>query len=271
MLVNGVSASQIDCLDRGLQYGDGLFETLAANDGKPFMWEQHARRLREGCARLGIPMPDSNQLYREVLQESAPTGRCVIKVIVTRGAGGRGYAAPIAAKPNRIVIAFPWPDYRNDRHADGVTAGFCDTRLGANPALAGLKHLNRLEQVLARSECVTRDIDEGIMLDTHGRVVEGVMTNIFLVNGDQLSTPDLSECGIAGVVRSAAIELAPSFGFSVEVKHLMPHDVLQADAVFLTNSIIGYWPVRMLQARIYDVSAIPKAFLTRLKSRVLPN
>jgi 4-amino-4-deoxychorismate lyase len=144
----------------------------------------------------------------------------------------------------------------------------CDARLGLNPTLAGIKHLGRLEQVLARSEWDEPAIAEGLMLDTEGRVVEGTMTNLFLRNGDRLYTPELGACGTAGVVRGLVMDLAEDAGLTLNVTHLFLKDVFDADAAFLTNSVIGFWPVKRLQDRDLEVPAIPPAFSESLLAKV---
>ena len=203
-LINGVAATCIDAHDRGFHYGDGLFETFAVSNGEPAMWDMHMQRLLLGCQRLGFPAPDPTLLRSEALSLCAvpdAPARGVLKIIITRGGGGRGYRAPSPSAVlatggvTRMLALYPWPDYPAAFWSEGVAVRVCATRLGCNPALAGIKHLNRLEQVLARNEWDDASVAEGLMLDPQGSVIEGTMTNLFVVRNGQLLTPDVSQCG----------------------------------------------------------------------------
>lgn len=247
ILVNGSDQSVIDPGDRGLSYGDGVFETIALSAGRALEWEAHLERLGRGCTRLGIPQPDHEVLAGEAARIIPDNGRGVLKVIVTRGTGGRGYRAPAEPRPTRILAVHPWPDYAPACYLEGVAVRLCETRLGRNPALAGIKHLNRLEQVLARSEWADEDIAEGLMLDEQGHVIEGTMSNLFVLSEDRLHTPDLGQCGVAGIIRERVLELAASFGMETRVAPLRLQQVLQAQEAFLSNSLIGIWPIRAIR------------------------
>lgn len=182
MLINGQDSTTLSAQDRGLLYGDGLFETIAIRNGAPLRWERHLQRLMLGCERLGIPCPDVTTLTLESLDLCKGHDRAVLKLIVTRGVGGRGYRAPAQLQPTRILARHPWPDYP-DHARDGVRVRLCDMRLAQQPALAGIKHLNRLEQVLARAEWNDEDIAEGLLFDREDHVIEATMSNLFLVCG----------------------------------------------------------------------------------------
>ncbi len=253
VLVDGVARSQVDALDRGLHYGDGLFETLAVFAGEIRCWEDHWRRLAEGCRRLGFPCPKRDVLEREVRELGNVADRKVIKILLTRGSGPRGYRSPSRVVPRRILIASDWPDYPPRYAREGVRARLCQTRLGHNPTLAGLKHCNRLEQVLARQEWQD-EAEEGLMLDVDGNLVEGTMSNLFLARGRALVTPDLSRCGVAGVTRRRILDQAPGLGIPVEVSEITLERAREAEAMFLCNTLIGLWPVRSFAGREYPVS-----------------
>jgi len=246
MLVDGRETTQIDALDRGLCYGDGLFETLAIVDGRPQLWQQHIERLRSGCRRLDITMPAEELLLQEVTslcrqRQQNDQPRRVAKIILTRGTGGRGYRAGVATS-SRIIALFDWPDYPPTRN-DGISVRWCRTTLGMNPALAGIKHLNRLEQVMARNEWQDESIAEGLMLDTRGRVIEGTMSNLFIVRDQCLLTPRLDQCGVAGIVRRLICEDRLGHGLAITEQDVDKPDVLAADELFVCNSLIGLWPV----------------------------
>ncbi len=243
-LINGQPGHAIDLHDRGLQYGDGLFSTLAVRDGRPQLWEQHIGRLREDCGRLRLAPFDASQLRAEADALCTGIARGVLKILLTRGPGARGYRFDAAAPGTRILTLAPVPEYPVQHYRDGVAIRICTTRLGVNPALAGIKHLNRLEQVLARAEWDDAEIAEGLMRDVHGHIVEGTMSNLFLVRDGALLTPRLDECGVAGVMRATIIAWAQTSGISVMERHVDDGDLGRADEVFLCNSLIGVWPVR---------------------------
>ena len=261
ILVDGVAQPQIDATDRGLHYGDGLFETLAVFDGQARCWEDHWRRLNEGCQRLGLQCPDKALLEREVAEVSGDADRKVVKILLTRGSGPRGYRTPENGATRRILAASDWPDYPQECAREGVRVRLCQTRLGHNPSLAGLKHCNRLEQVLARQEWQD-EAEEGLMLDTDGNVIEGTMSNVFLAYDGTLMTPDLSRCGVAGVTRQRIIDQAPEHGIPVEVAEITLQQVHDAQALFLCNTLIGLWPVRSFEGRDYPLSGLLPALRT---------
>jgi 4-amino-4-deoxychorismate lyase len=254
--INGIAADCVDAADRGLLYGDGLFETMAVHKGRVSSWSRHMSRLLAGCERLGFPAVDTVQLAHEADELLAGTGRGVLKVIVTRGSGGRGYRLPEKVVPRRILQLHPWPDFPPAAREAGVAVRLCATRLCHNPQLAGIKHLNRLEQVLARREWDEPQIGEGLLLDVDGRLVEGTMSNLFLVREQLLLTPDLRRCGVAGIMRSIILEQAERRSLRAEIRALDSADLLAADEVFLCNSLIGIWPVRAVDGRPYHKGAV---------------
>jgi 4-amino-4-deoxychorismate lyase len=265
ILVNGRPAEHISVTDRGLLYGDGLFETLAVDAGRPLLWEAHLQRLLDGCRRLEIPALDTNVLSDEAARLCAGQARAVLKIIVTRGPSARGYTPPLDATPTRILSRSPWPDYLAAHARHGVAVTWCTTPLARNPRLAGIKHLNRLEQVLARAECLPLHA-EGLMCDTDGQVIAGTMSNLFVVTGDTLATPDLSQSGVAGVVRAQVLAVARARGLDCRERRLTPVEVEAADELFLTNSIIGLWPVNRLGARTYPIGNVTQTIQQALAS-----
>jgi len=200
-------------------------------------------RLRAGCARLGIQPFKSTLLEAEAESIINGLDKGVLKLIVTRGSGGRGYRVPETSGCTRIMQLHPWPEYPTTCVEEGVKTRLCDIRLGHNPALAGIKHLNRLEQVLARQEWDDADIREGLLMDTGSNLIEGTMSNLFMVSNGVLMTPDLSRCGVAGIMRTIVLELAEQLGLDARITHIGQEVLIGADEVFLTNSLIGIWPV----------------------------
>lgn len=256
ILINGQSADSISVLDRGLQYGDGLFETMAVIDGACPFWNAHMQRLQQSCERLQLPVPESSLLQAEADVLVRHEKRAVLKLILSRGEGGRGYRYPDPIQPSRIFMRHPWPDYPQQNRREGVQVRFCGTTLARQPALAGLKHLNRLEQVLARNEWQEAQIAEGLMLDENGNVIEGTMSNLFMVQNDILYTPDLSACGVAGIMRETILELARNADMTVRVTNITKDHLCEADEIFLSNSLIGIWPVNRIDEQTFAVGEI---------------
>lgn len=251
--IDGQPAETLPLTDRGLHYGDGLFETLAVRDARIPRLAMHLDRLREGCMRLGIPQPDESQLRHELDAAARGQTRAVLKLMLTRGSGGRGYRPPAEAQTMRVLLRYPWPDYPVAWTEQGIELRICRTRLGLNPGLAGLKHLNRLEQVMARAEW-SDGVQEGLMLDAEGRVIEGTMTNVFGSTGPgRLVTPDLTQAGVAGVMRRHILEQAQQAGIGVEIRSLTLDELLQCREIFVCNSIAGVWPVTRVDTHSYAV------------------
>lgn len=257
-LLNGESKHCIEFSDRGFQYGDGLFETIEIINEIPVFLNRHLRRLNQGCQRLLIPMPDISTLRKEALQLSKDSTHAVLKLIVTRGSGGRGYRQPDAINTTRLFSLHPYPDYTEDFTMQGINARFCKARLGLNPDLAGIKHTNRLEQVLARAEWDSAEIQEGLMLDINDHVVEGTMSNLFLVKDKVLYTPEITQCGVKGILRDIIIQLAKKYLISIVEKDITKGELFSADELFITNSIIGVWPVKQLEWRDYGVGGVTR-------------
>lgn len=246
--VNGVPAESIPLDDRGLLYGDGLFETLAVSGGRVLRWDRHWERLALGCDRLAIPLPDRARVEaeRDACLDGVHTA--VLKLILTRGPGPRGYAPPPDPQPTRIWQCSPWPQAVAAARG-GVTAVWCRTNWAIQPRLAGIKHLNRLEQVLARAEVAEAGAGEGLVCDAAGRLVSGTQSNVFWVRAGVLHTPDVAGCGVAGTVRAALIDAAAAAGTPVRVVSVEPGAIADADEVFLCNAVWGVAPVIRLGDR----------------------
>lgn len=244
-LIDGVATHALDALDRGLHYGDGVFRTLRVVAGKARWWQDHYRKLAADCAALALPCPRQDVLEDEVRQVAAAPEVAVVKILVTRGSGRRGYAMPPKPAPTRMVMGFAGVGNEN---AD-VRVRWCNLRLSAQPRLAGIKHLNRLENVLARSEWDAPEIAEGLLQDEAGDVIGGTMSNLFLAEGGNLVTPELARTGVAGVARSRIIRAGKRHGRPVGVERITRQRLLAADGVFLVNSLIGVWRVAQLENR----------------------
>jgi 4-amino-4-deoxychorismate lyase len=239
--VNGRRAASLDCRDRGLQYGDGLFETMRVRNGAVRLLELHLERLQDGCRRLLIDPPDPQRLRREIERAAARRAGAVLKLIVTRGVGPRGYRPSGRERSTRILSLAPLP-HRGAADAP-VTVRICRMRLGHNERLAGLKTLNRLESVLARSEWRDARVREGLMRDGDDTLVCGTMSNLFLRRGGLLVTPLLDRCGVAGVMRRWVLGESGRLGFDVIERRVRLEELWNADEVFMTNAVAGLMSV----------------------------
>jgi 4-amino-4-deoxychorismate lyase len=263
-IVNG-RESAVEPADRGLAYGDGLFETMARREGRILWFDYHWQRLQTSCERLDIACPDQSVVSAEIAALDPSSEDCVVKIIVTRGSSGRGYRPAQGASPSRIISVSPWPNYPESRYLHGIRVCHCGTRLGENSALAGMKHLCRLEQVLAQREVEAAGVDEGLMRSSSGYVMSGTMSNLFLVKSNQLQTPSLHLCGVAGVMRRAVIETAVSAGISVRKRLLSVREIAEADELFLSNSVFGIWPVNAVGDKQYSIGPITRMLMDKLR------
>ncbi len=239
-LVNGEPVDLINNQDRGLQYGDGLFETMVVRNGVICFLARHLRRMQQGCDILSINLVNMKLLSATLQQQATHYEQAVIKLILTAGNSARGYKRSSDSQSNTIIKVSAMPEADNGRC---IKAMLCTTRLARQPLLAGIKHLNRLEQVLARNEWDDESIQEGLLLDTDNWLIEGTMSNIFLAKDGQLKTPDLSQCGVAGIMRSVVIDLAQAAGIVVNISQISETELKTADEIFMTNSLFEVRPV----------------------------
>jgi len=259
VLVNGTAPADaghgVDVRDRGLNYGDGLFETMALQRGRVRFLDAHLQRLESGCARLGIAFPGIALLKAEIAAIVSSHVEGVVKIVITRGAGGRGYRPSNETAPTRIVTLHDAPTSTSR----SIVIRWCDMRLSRNPTLAGIKHLNRLEQVLAQGEWSDPRVEEGLMLDYEGELVCGTSSNIFLVRNGELVTPDLRYCGVRGIMRAAVINAAKELNIPVHEEPLWPDDLDSAVEVFVTNAVRGVRAVVALADRAWEHGAITRS------------
>ena len=268
-IINGEDTCWLDIADRGLLYGDGVFTTMSVEAGAPLFLGRHLARLNSDTLRLNIPYPGDAILGEEARRLSLIHPVSVLKIMLTRGSGGRGYRCPEQSHGTRILSIHPKPEFPSSTTEEGITARFCEIRLGINPCLAGVKHLNRLEQVLARAEWHDEHIREGLMLDCEGYLVEGVMSNVFLVQDGLLRTPLLDRCGVSGVLRGLVFEAAKELGLAVEEARILPREVFCADELFITNSVIGVWPVSRLEGKAIPVGGVAQLLSQSIRKMAL--
>lgn len=241
-LIDGKPANQVCVTDRGLNYGDGLFETLRVSHARVALIDYHLARLQRGVHALRL-QADINVIAEEWRDLAARMGEGVIKLTLTRGSGKRGYAIPSVAQSLRIQQCFPPANYPQDHARKGIRLFPCVTRLARQPLLAGIKHLNRLEQVLARSEWADPQYAEGLVCDTQGLAVECTMSNLFARVGGAWLTPALTQCGVRGVMRDYLLDQMRAHGVRVEEVELDHSVLINASELFCCNSLYGVWPI----------------------------
>lgn len=263
MLINGQPAETVPANDRGFLYGDGVFRTFVAVKGAPQRWRSQYEKLSADCGALGIVCPASEQLFGEVMQAAQQHERAVVRITVTRGSGPRGYMPPVAAQPLRVVSAEPAAAVS---YPAGVRAHLCRTRYARQPALAGIKHLNRLENILARREFSDADVREGLMLDAEGLVIGGTMSNVFIAERGALVTPRLTHCGVAGVTRARVFAIVPFLQIQCIEDDIPLERLLAAEEVFFVNSVIGVWRVAGLGETRFAASDISRSIAAGLQS-----
>lgn len=243
--INGVPGRLIDITDRGLNYGDGVFETMAIRHHTPRFLDLHLDRLYAGAARLRLSTPERDWLHAQLAAAADGIDEGVMKLMLTRGSGPRGYA-PIHGQEPTVAWGLesqpvqPWTQIR---------VRWCETIAGRNPVTAGLKTLCRLEQVLARAEWQDASIAEGLMCDEQGLLTGGTSSNVFLVAGGSLRTPAVTHAGISGVMRRVILQQARENGIEASEGPVTRQDFLEADEVFVSNALIGIRPVRQLEER----------------------
>ncbi len=246
MWINGIEQTELSARDRAVQFGDGCFTTAAVRDGKILLLNAHIERLQTGCERLLMSPPDMAQLAREMRVAAGGQAQAVLKVILTPGAGGRGYSRSGCTTPTRIVSLAPWPVHYATLQQQGAVLLTSPVRLARNPLLAGIKHLNRLEQVLIRQQLDGTAADEALVLDTAGMVVECCAANLFWRSGSTVYTPDLAQAGVNGIMRRYLMAQLAASGQACQVIEGSRKEVLSADEVVICNALMPVLPVRQI-------------------------
>ena len=263
---NSIDALPID--DRAIHYGDGLFETIAIRAGSPRLWHLHIDRLRYGCERLAIAMPPEENLHtglQQAINESGiDSGYALAKIIITAGSGRRGYRRPDSGQGRVLTAVYSAQRLAPAGYRKGVATVRCATALAEQPALAGIKTLNRLEQVVARNEWHDPDVHEGLMCDTAGRLICGTMSNVFVVHDQSIITPILDRCGVAGVMRRHVIDTLHADGINANEDDIHWDDAMLVDEVFLTNSQYGVLPVRQCGEQRWAVGPVTRELMKRV-------
>lgn len=249
--INGEVADSLPLGDRGLHYGDGIFRTLAVHQGQVIWLDAHLDKLLTDATALGLPVPDRQIIETELRMAATTAPDAVIKLMLTRISDKRGYGYGSNSGCRRIMLVSGKPQWPDTFWTQGIAVRWCKTQLVLQPKLAGIKHLNRLEQVMARAEWQDDNIQEGLLCDAQGQVIEGTASNLFVIKNDVLYTPDLASSGVAGVSRQTILQHAGTI-MRCEIKPLDRTECVQADELFLSNALIGIWPVRSLDKQAFE-------------------
>ncbi len=273
-LHNGVTVSNVSIDDRAFQYGDGLFETIAIRGGQPRLWDYHMDRLARGCERLRLVMPDCEVLRdwldAAVQNSNENTAHCTAKLILSSGLTERGYSRETPSEVATFIGVFAAKTIAPTQYRDGVDTIVCNTRLALFSVTAGCKTLNRLEQVLARSEFDATVAFEGLTLDADDRLICGTMSNVFIVANDSVFTPSLERCGVEGVMRRHVIDVLSGYGIEVQVRDIGVTELKGCDEVFLTNSQFGVLPVRRCAEMVWREHALTREIMRQMAANKIP-
>jgi len=266
--VNGEAVEHLAVDDRGLQYGDGLFETIAIRNGEARLWSKHMERLNKGCELLGIVMPTESDLHAGVMQAVTASGvlpaYAVTKIILTAGTSLRGYGRQRDQLPFVLFGAFAATPPPAVSYQNGIEVALCETRLASNSAFAGIKTLNRLEQVLARSEIMATDAYEGLTMDADDNIICGTMSNVFFVQNKTISTAPVDRSGVSGVMRRHAIDVLRKQELDTRLQYTDLPSLGDVEEVFLSNSQFGVMPVNRCGERTWSVGPVTRKVMSLL-------
>lgn len=267
VLINGVEAEYIRVYDRGLQYGDGLFETILCHHRSLYYWPQHYQRLQQSAEKLKLDCPPQNLLLDEINQLlSGSNSSSAVKIILTRGNSERGYAFTDSQAGRRILLCSELPSDYSALIAGKLDEGrlfVCRTQASINETLAGLKHLNRLENVIARNE-FGDDCMDGLMLNADNHVVEGCMSNLFAIKGNEVFTPDVARSGVNGIMRGRIMAIIEQLDYPLHIRAMTLTEVVNMDTLFITNSLIGMRAVTAVAEKDFPTSELTRQIFKAL-------
>ena len=265
--IDGVPGETLPADDRGLHYGDGLFESIGVRAGVARFLEAHLARLASGCARLGIRFSSMAELRAEIATALAlAPPRAMLKIIVTRGSAVRRGYAPQGTEAARRLLSL-WPEAAlADSVAEGVALRRATFTLADNPALAGIKHLSRIENVMAAAEVAAAGVFDALLLDGSGHVISGAMSNVFLVRDGQVLTPRLDRCGVAGVMRGIVLRECASLGIAAVDGHVTLDALLAADEAFITNARLGVVPVLRVGEHSFRMTTVARRLRAHIET-----
>ncbi len=263
ILIDGKKQSKASIFNRNTQFGDGLFETCLVENKKLLFWSNHFERMKLGCDRLKISMIDETLWLSDIKKAFSlmKIDNCIVKLVLSRGESLRGYSYKDNIRPIRMTIV---SELKKNNKNKIFSLEFCNSGYNSNPKLAGIKHCNRLEQVIARAGI---KVDDGIMLDENENVVSVTQGNIFCIQGNRLITPNLDKCGIEGTRRAVILKIAVDLGFDINIKNLSVAELLRSDEVFISNSIQGVGPVNQIEDFVYSKHKITEIISETLKEK----
>ena len=250
-LRNGTFVSSQIATDRSLLYGDGIFTTIAINNGRPLFLKQHLDRLVHDGQKLKINHISLASIETALFKAIQGLDYAIARITISRSSGERGYLCT-QGEPVYWITVSDWPVHIEKFRKLGIRVRICQQRLASNPSLAGIKHCNRLEQVLARNEWHTDNYQEGLMLDSADNVLEGTMSNLFLIKEGKMLTPDLTFAGVEGIIRALIIDIAKQQNIPLTIARVSRQDIETAEALFVTNSVIGIWPITQLDEHYFN-------------------
>lgn len=243
-LINGIPQETLPASDRAIQFGDGCFTTARIAAGQVCLLEPHLQRLQKACEKLLIPFVAWAELQREMIELARGNDRGVLKVIISRGSGGRGYSAANCLHPVRLLSVSAYPVHYDEWRREGIKLALSPVRLGRNPQLAGIKHLNRLEQVLIRTHLEQTSADEALVLDSEGFITECCAANLFWRQGEVVFTPRLDQAGVNGLMRQLCLQQLAHSGYRVVEVHAREAALAEADEMVICNALMPVVPVR---------------------------
>ncbi len=253
--VNGKPDCQVNPLERGLAYGDGLFATMRFSGGEVLFLRAHLQRLTQGAKRLGFDWCASDSLISQITHLALTRGDGCIKLLLGRGVGGRGYAAPTSGSITEIVSLHAIPSHYSQWQNTGVSLKSSEVKLAQQPLLAGIKHLNRLEQVLIKSKKLPSGFEDWLVMDQKRNVIESSMANLFLVDGNNVITPSIALAGVAGVMREQVIYALIARGFDLHIHDVSYQQLSQFEHGFITNSLFGLVDINRIDNLTYARSS----------------
>ncbi|MCG7496997.1 aminodeoxychorismate lyase [Vibrio sp. Of7-15] len=257
-LVNGIKRTELSIADRGFQYGDGCFTTMLVKGGNIQLWLYHKERLQLALSRLSIKEPDWEAIQEWLVSVQSPKTLYGIKILISRGQGGRGYGSDGCNATQVVISSFDFPKHYLEWADKGIDLAICKTQLGHNPLLAGIKHNNRLEQVLIKQELSRLNAIDGVVCGLDGNVVETSVANLFWVRDKVLYTPATTLAGVDGVMRRHVLSLTKSIGLCYKVVTWPLEQLLGADEVFITNSLMQIVPVNRIGSQEFTSHTVTR-------------
>jgi len=264
-LVNGVQQNSIDIENRGLAYGDGLFTTAKISQGKVEHLSLHIQRLLVGCEKLGLTAPNKNILSEQIYQVAKTYDLAVLKIIITASSGGRGYARSTDPVNNVIIMVHDYPKHYDQLAIEGITLGDSKQQIGINPMLSGLKHLNRLEQVLLRQELTNTKVDDLVVTNINDEVIEVTSANLFFWLDGKLCTPDVSDSGVNGIMRQIILKKYPD----TLIKKVTLTDLASCSAMFICNCVMGVTPIKTYNGQLLSIT-LPQRMRNTINQQIMP-